>query len=120
MAAPVATVTAAPLRVSRNPSKNDVVMDFDLAWTDGPLRYWQTRFGGTLRTNGTRLDHLGIVCGLGNRCGMPGAMPLGIAGSTIDYPDNALADIDDLMPSDGDYRLGVDTLDNNSAWSATT
>lgn len=125
MAAPVANFTAvttgdaapttAPHRISRQATKNELDFTWQVTF-DGKLRYWQERLGGSLRTNGTQRRHLGVVCGLGNRCGAQGSRALG-ATTTIEESDTVT---DSELATEGDYRFGVDALDASGLWSSTS
>lgn len=127
MAAPVVNFTAAstpdavsgsaPYKVSRDTAKDDLTYTWEITFT-GTLRYWQERVEGSLRTQGTRLRNLGVVCGLGNRCGEASSMPLGATSSP--QSRNRSLDIDGYLASDGDYRFGVDALNDAGQWSSTS
>jgi hypothetical protein len=115
-----AAPTAAPYRISRLAAKDDLDFTWEITF-DATVRYWQERLGGSLRTNGTKVRrHLGAVCGLGNRCGAAGTMPLAIDVADSPYAEgDTYNDMDADMASAGTYRFGVDAL-NDSGWSALT
>lgn len=46
-------------------------------------------------------DHLGVVCGRGNRCGMIGSRPL----ASTDYIERPVWIEDEELPSEGDYTF---------------
>lgn len=127
MAAPVVTFSSvstpdavtgsAPFKVSRDTAKDDLTYTWAITFT-GTLRFWQERIGGSLRTNGTRIRSLGVVCGLGIRCGHPDAKLLGATSSP--QGRNRTFDIDAYLASDGDYRFGVDALNAAGEWSSTS
>jgi hypothetical protein len=120
---PDAVSGSAPYKVSRDTAKDDLTYTWQITFT-GTLRYWQERVGGALRTQGTKLRHLGVVCGLGNRCGETGSMPLATTSSP--QSSSRTVDIDGYLATDGDYRFGVDALvtvggpESAAEWTATT
>jgi hypothetical protein len=127
VAAPVVNFTAAstpdadptnpPFKVSREPGKTELTYEWEITFT-GKIGFWQERLGGSSRIGGTRLRSLGVVTGLGLRCGHPEARILGATSSP--QSRNRSLDIEGDLPSEGDYRFGVDALNHTDEWSATT
>lgn len=123
MSAPVVTVTAStadaepaapPHRISRHPLKNDVDVDYSIAFT-GKLGFLQLRRDGTNRANGVRLMSKGAVCGMGIRVG-PDTQILGAEDSPQE-DSLTLSNFDEGL-DEGVYRVGVDAL-SEDGWSST-
>lgn len=125
MAAPVVDFTAfsttdaaptvAPHKVSRIEGKDDITYTWEAI--NGTILYWQESIGGSTRaTRSRRLAHLGVVCGLGNRCGMAGSRPLAAA---TPVTESNTRDSDDFLPgeADGSHEFYVDAL-NADGWSS--
>lgn len=112
-----AAPTSAPYKISRISTKDQATVTYSLTEAAAIIVYGQLRLGGSSRTSfGTRLQHLGAVCGLGNRCGYTGTRPLAKA-SPYTAADIVIDDAI-VTGADGDYTVTAEGLTAAGDWSA--
>jgi hypothetical protein len=109
-----AVAAAAPYKISRVSTKDQATVTYTITEAASTIRYCQLRLGGASRTGGTKLQHLGAVCGLNNLCGESGSRPLGAASPlTI---TGVVIDDASVVGADGGYTVTAEGL--TGTWSS--